>query len=148
MAVNQQIAEKETDRLLHLALAPPDDWYEAMGGGGLDENDRGTFNHAFESFVAGSYDSAFKGFAKLSTKGSFVSQYHLGLMYLEGMGALQDYCYAHLWFNIASSQGHKKARIQLVKITKKMNAQQVALAQKLARAWAEKKIRAAKFEVI
>ena len=138
MAVNQQIVEKEIDQLLHLAVAPPDDWYEVMGGGGLNEIDRGTFNHAFESFVAGSFDNAFKGFAKLSTRGSFVSQYHLGLMYLKGMGALQDYCYAHLWFNIASSQGHKKARIQLEKLTKKMSAQQVAEAQKLARAWAAK----------
>ena len=139
MAVNQQIAEKKHDQLLHLAVAPPDDWCEAMGGGDLNKNDRGTFNHAFESFVAGSYDSAFKGFAKLSTKGSFVSQYHLGLMYLKGMGALQDYCYAHLWLNIASSQGYKKARIQLEKITNKMSAQQVAKAQKLARAWTAKK---------
>ena len=148
MTANQGVLERKIDRLLHLAVAPPDDWYEAMGGGSLDEGDRGTFNDAFESFVEGSYDSAFKGFAKLSAKGSFVSQYHLGLMYFKGMGALQDYCYAHLWFNIASSQGHKKARIQLEKITQKMSAQQVAIAQRLARAWAEKKVKAAKFQVI
>ena len=126
------------DRLRHLTGVPTDDWHEAMGGGGLSKNDSGTFNHAFDSFVAGSYDRAFKGFAKLSSRGSFVSQYHLGLMYLKGMGALQDYCYAHLWFNIASSQGHNKARIQLEKITGKMTIQQIAKAQKLARAWVEK----------
>ena len=138
MAVNQQIVEKEIGQLLHLAVAPRDDWYEVMGGGGLNEIDRGTFNHAFESFVAGSYDSAFKGFSRLSARGSCVSQYHLGLMYLKGMGALQDYCRAHLWLNIASSQGHKKARIQLEKLTRKMSVRQVAEAQKLARAWAAK----------
>ena len=147
MAVNRQIVKKEIDQLLHLAVAPPDDWYEIMGEGNLNKNDRGTFNHSFESFVEESYDRAFKGFAELSTKDSFVSQYHLGLMYLKGLGALQDYRYAHLWFNIASSQGHKKARIQLEKLTIKMSAQQVAEAQQLARAWATKKIRTAKFQV-
>ena len=39
MAVNQQIVEKEIDQLLHLAVAPPDDWYEVMGGGGLNKID-------------------------------------------------------------------------------------------------------------
>jgi TPR repeat protein len=149
MAGNRQIIEKNIDQLLHLTVAPTDDdvtvaditddWHEAMGGGCLNKNDRGTFNHAFNSFVAGSYDSAFRGFAKLSTRGSFVSQYHLGLLYLKGMGTLQDYCYAHLWFNIASSQGHNKARIQLEKITNKMCPQQIANAQLMARAWAAKK---------
>jgi TPR repeat protein len=138
MAANQQIVEKEIGQLLNLAVAPPDDWYEVMDGGDLNKTDRRIFNYAIEALIAGSNDSAFKGFAKLSTKGSSVSQYHLGLMYLKGMGALQDYCYAHLWFNIASSQGHKKARIQLEKLTKKMNAQQVTEAQKLAQAWAAK----------
>lgn len=138
MAANQQIVEKEIDQLLHLAVAPCDDWYEVMDGGNSNKIDRRIFNYAFEAFVAGSYDIAFKGFARLSTKGSIVSRYHLGLMYLKGMGALQDYCYAHLWFNIAASQGHKKARIQLKKLTKKMSIHQVTKAQKLARAWAEK----------
>jgi TPR repeat protein len=139
MAAHQLIVEKEIDRPLHLAVAPLDDWYEVMDGGDLDRTDRRIFNYAVEAFIAGSYGSTFKGFAKLSTKSSLVSQYHLGLMYLKGMGALQDYCYAHLWLNIASSQGHKQASVQLEKLTKKMSAQQLAEAQNLARAWAAKK---------
>jgi TPR repeat protein len=138
MATNQRVVEKEIDQLLHLAEAPAGDWYEVTGGDGLDTIDRRTYNYAFEAFAAGSYDSAFKGFARLSAGGSCASQYHLGLMYLKGMGALQDYCRAHLWLNIASSQGHKKARIQLEKLTRKMSVRQVAEAQKLARAWAAK----------
>jgi len=138
MATNQRIVEKEIDQLLHLAVVPPDDWFEVMGGVGLKDTDRENFNTAFESFIAGSYDSAFKGFARLSTRGSSVSRYHLGLMYLKGTGVLQDFCRAHLWFNIASSQGHKKAGMQLEKLTYKMSVHQVAEAQKLARAWAAK----------
>lgn len=138
MAANQRILEKQIGRLSQTMVTASDDWFEVMGGVGLKSIDRENFNYAFESFIAGSYDSAFKGFARLSTKGSSVSQYHLGLMYSKGMGVLQDYCRAHLWFNIASSQGHKKARIQLEKLTNKMSVHQVAEAQKLARAWAAK----------
>ncbi len=138
MAANQQILEKEIGQVSQMMVASPDDWFEVMGGVGLKDIDRENFNYAFESFITGSYDSAFKEFARLSTKGSSVSQYHLGLMYLKGMGVLQDFWRAHLWFNIASSQGHKKARIQLAKLTNKMSVHQVAEAQKLARAWAAK----------
>lgn len=138
MTANQRILEKEIDRLPQMIAASPDDWFEVMGGVGLKDIDRENFNYAFEFFIAGSYDSAFKGFSGLSTKGSAVSRYHLGLMYLKGTGVLQDFCRAHLWFNIASSQGHKKARIQLGKLTNKMSVHQVAEAQKLARAWAAK----------
>jgi TPR repeat protein len=138
MAVNQRIIEKDIGQLLRLSVAPSDDWYEVMGGAGLKDIDRKQFNTAFESFIEGSYDSAFKRFGRLSAKGSAISQYHLGLMYLKGLGVLQDFCRAHLWLNIASSQGHKKARIQLEKLTKRMSAHQVAEAQKLARVWAAK----------
>ena len=133
MSVNPRIIEKDIGQLLRLPVAPADDWYEVMGGAGLKDIDRKQFNYAFESFVDGSYESAFKRFGRLSAKGSAISQYHLGLMYLKGLGVLQDFCRAHLWLNIASSQGHKSANQQLEKLTKLMSANQIAEAQKLAR---------------
>lgn len=136
MSVNPRITEKDIGQLLKLSVAPHDDWYEVMGGAGLKDIDRKRFNTAVESFVDGSYESAFKRFSRLSAKGSAISQYHLGLMYLKGLGVLQDFCRAHLWLNMASSRGHKKARVQLEKLTNRMSPQQVADAQKLARAWA------------
>jgi TPR repeat protein len=138
MSVNQRIIEKDIGQLLNLSVAPPGDWYEVMGGVGLKDIDRKRFNTAVESFVEGSYESAFKRFGRLSAKGSAISQYHLGLMYLKGLGVLQDFCRAHLWLNVASSRGHTKARTQLERLTKRMSAQQVAEAQKLARVWAAK----------
>ena len=135
MSVNPRIVEKEIGQLLKMSVVPRDDWYEVMGGARLKDIDRKRFNTAVESFVDGSYESAFKRFSRLSAKGSVISQYHLGLMYLKGLGVLQDFCRAHLWLNMASSRGHKKARVQLEKLTKRMSAQQVADAQKLARAW-------------
>jgi TPR repeat protein len=136
MSVNPRIVEKEIGQLLKMPVAPHDDWYEVMGGAGLKDLDRKRFNTAVEFFVNGSYESAFKRFGRLSAKGSAISQYHLGLMYLKGLGVLQDFCRAHLWLNMASSRGNKKARVQLEKLTKRMSAQQVADAQKLARVWA------------
>ena len=88
-----------------------EDWYEAIisaqpDGVGLDEKDRDKFNRAFESFTAGSYDSAYNGFVELSKGGSSISQYYLGLMYLGSMGVLQDFRQAHMWLNIAAGAHH------------------------------------------
>ena len=123
-----------------LSLIPEscEDWYEAIissqpDGVGLEEKDRDKFNHAFEAFTSGSYDNAYDGFVELAKGGSSISQYYLGLMYISGMGVLQDFRQAHMWLNIASSRGHKKARKQLDKLTQQMTADQLAGAQKLAR---------------
>lgn len=123
---------------------PCEDWYEALisaqpEGVGLDETSRDKFNQAFESFTIGSYGHAYTGFVELSEAGSSISQFYLGLMYLHGMGVLQDFCRAHRWLNIASSQGHKKARTQLEQLTRKMTADQIAKAQKRARRLMAKK---------
>lgn len=117
---------------------PYDDWYGAIistqpDGTELKELSRGKFNNAFGLFTEGSYDGAYKGFVKLSREGSSISQYYLGLMYLSGKGVLQDFRQAHMWLNISSSQGHKKASTQLEKLTQQMTADQLAEAQKLAR---------------
>jgi TPR repeat protein len=126
------------DTVLSLIPESHGDWYEAIlsaqpDGVGLEEKDRNKFNHAFESFTAGSYDNAYEGFVELAKGGSSISQYYLGLMYISGMGVLQDFRQAHMWLNIASSRGHKKARKQLEKLSQKMTADQLAGAQKLAR---------------
>jgi TPR repeat protein len=126
------------DNALSLIPESCEDWYEAIissqpDGVGLEEKDRNKFNHAFESFTSGSYDNAYEGFVELAKGGSSVSQYYLGLMYIGGMGVLQDFRQAHMWLNIASSRGHKKARTQLEKLTQKMTADLLAGAQKMAR---------------
>jgi len=126
------------DNVLSLLPEASEDWYEAIlsaqpDGVGLEEKDRGKFNHAFESFTSGSYDNAYNGFVELAKGGSSISQYYLGLMYISGMGVLQDFRQAHMWLNIASSRGHKKARMRLEKLTQVMTADQVAEAQNLAR---------------
>ena len=117
-----------------------DDWFEVVisahtDGIGVNNVSRSRFNEAFEAFMAGSYNTAYEVFLELAEAGSSVCQYYLGVMLLEGKGALQDFGLAHMWLNIASSQGHDKARKQLEKMTQRMAAEQVAEAQKEARLW-------------
>ena len=139
MATNYRSVEKEADQLLQMPPAADGDWYEVMGAAGIEDGRREKFNSAFESFIAGSYNRAYKGFARLAAEGCAVSQYYLGTMHIKGTGVLQDYCRAHLWLNVASAQGHPKARTQLEKLTRMMSPHQVADAQKLARAWMAKR---------
>ncbi|MDH3634738.1 MAG: hypothetical protein OES20_08540 [Gammaproteobacteria bacterium] len=139
MAANHHSVDKEVGQLLQIPSATAGDWYEVMGATGIEDSSRKRFNHAFESFIAGSYHRAYKDFVKLAGGGCAVSQYYLGLMHIKGTGVLQDYCRAHLWLNVASAQGHHKARIQLEKLTRIMSPNQVAEAQKLARAWMAKR---------
>jgi TPR repeat protein len=117
-----------------------DDWFEAVisahaDGIGVNNMGRDRFNEVFEAFMARSYDTAYAGFVELAEAGSSVCQYYLGLMHLEGKGALQDFGLAHKWLNIASSRGHDKARKQLDNMTQRMSAEHVAEAQKEARLW-------------
>lgn len=117
------------------------DWYGTLVGDqedddpNIDDIAREKFNRAFEAAVAGSFREAYRGYLDLAEAGNAVSQYYLGKMYLKGSGTLQDYCLAHMWLNIAASQDHKKAALQLEKLTSKMTAEQLAEAQKMAREW-------------
>ena len=118
------------------------DWFEAIvleqgESVGINDVDRELFNVTFEAFMDGSFDMAHAGFAELSESGSSVSQYYLGMMYRNGKGVLQDFCMAHMWFNIASSRGHEKARMRLECLTGKMTPEMVAEAQRMAREWVQ-----------
>ena len=54
-------------------------------------------------------------------------------MYDKGHGVVQDYVRAHMWWNIAASQGDKDASRNLDRVVKKMTPTQLQSAQKLAR---------------
>lgn len=127
-------------KVVSIATGSNEDWYKAIWKVQADSvvlrgTDRKLFHYAFKSLASGSYGLAYKGFLELSEKNSSISQYFLGEMCFRGLGVLQDFALAHMWFNIAASQGHKKARAYLDKLTKKMSADQIAEAQKLAREW-------------
>ena len=55
-------------------------------------------------------------------------------MYAKGQGVLQDYVYAHMWFNIAASSGKSKSASKNRDIiAKQMTPADISAAQKLAR---------------
>lgn len=130
-------------KVLPLAAEADGDWYETISrtqedNVELNDTDRQLFNKAFESFSAGQYSRAYAGFRRLARKDSCLSQYFLGVMHLSGEGVLQDFLRAHMWFNIASSHGHKKAHEHLKKLTTEIGPKQVGEAQKMARHWVER----------
>ena len=59
----------------------------------------------------------------------------LGRLYLQGLGAPQDYVLAHMWFNLSASRGEAEALRERDALTTKMTPQQIASAQERARAW-------------
>jgi TPR repeat protein len=54
-------------------------------------------------------------------------------MYKNGQGVIQDYTRAHMWLNIAASQGNEMAMENRDIVAKAMTSSQIAEAQKLAR---------------
>jgi TPR repeat protein len=53
-------------------------------------------------------------------------------MYGNGQGVIQNYARAHMWWNIAASQGNKIALENRDKVAKRMTASQIEKAQMLA----------------
>ena len=85
------------------------------------------------------YAEALKWFRLAANQGRAFSQSNLGFMYRDGEGVPQDYVKAHMWFNLASAGSSGTSRYGLAgyrdELAKKMNAAQVAEAQKLAHDW-------------
>ena len=54
-------------------------------------------------------------------------------MYANGTGVIKDNVSAHMWFNIAASQGYKDALKGRDMVAKKMTPSQIETAQRLAR---------------
>ena len=59
----------------------------------------------------------------------------LGRLYVQGLGAPQDYVKAHRWFNLAASRGEAEAVTERDTLAARMSAEQVAEAQKMAATW-------------
>ncbi len=63
----------------------------------------------------------------------------LGRLFVQGVGAPQDYVEAHTWFNLAASRGEAAASKERDALASKMTAEQVATAQARAAAWGSAK---------
>ena len=79
---------------------------------------------------------AVKWYIAAAEQGYAMAQHHLGAMYYDGQGVLQDYVRAHMWANIWASNGGDPEMRELV--AKKMTPAQITEAQRLARECVEK----------
>lgn len=61
--------------------------------------------------------------------------FELGMMYCIGRNVAQDYVTAHKWFNLAAMKGSPEARVYRRELALEMTPEQVAEAQRQARAW-------------
>ena len=71
-------------------------------------------------------------YRRAAEQGDAFAQNNLGFMYEYGEGVLQNYVLAHMWFNIASLNGHKKSKQNYEIIEKKMSTLQIQKAEGLA----------------
>ena len=86
-----------------------------------------------KSAPAGDYFTALKELKPLAEQGNAKAQYNLGLMYEFSSGVLQDNITAHMWYNIASANGHEKAGERRDERAGLMTAEDISKATAMAR---------------
>ena len=74
-----------------------------------------------------------KWYTLAAEQGYADAQGNLGVMYGMGRGVIQDIVYAHMWGNIAASNGNELGGKMRDFAAKQMTPAQIADAQKLAR---------------
>ena len=97
------------------------------------------FQKGLTAYDRGDYATALREWTPLAKQGNSDAQYNLGFMYGTGKGVIKDYVYAHMWGNIASSNGNKNGGKLRDLAAKKMTTSQIETAQKLARECVRKK---------
>ena len=101
-------------------------------------------NHNFDMSTVrrkiGSSGLIFEDVYRLAEQGNIEAQINLGSLYFKGLGVLQDFPQAHMWYNLASATGNIWAAKNREMVSKKMTAQQVAEAQELAKKFQAKQV--------
>ena len=74
-------------------------------------------------------------YRKAAVQNHAPAQSNLGVLYAKGEGVMQDFIVAHMWFNIASSSGYKKAIEMRALFTKYLTSTQQSESEELAKEW-------------
>lgn len=91
------------------------------------------YHEGHEAYYRGDYAEALRIWGQFAEQGHAGAQLNLGLMYRSGKGVIQDYVLAHMWFNLAASNGFEAA-VRYRDITaERMSSAQIAKAQQMAR---------------
>ena len=89
--------------------------------------------------VAQDYKTAVKWYRLTAEQGVARAQFQLGLMYDRGNGVIKDNVFAHMWFNIAASNGNEFGGKLRDSLAERMTSSQLEKAQDLARECVRKK---------
>jgi len=73
-----------------------------------------------------------------ANQGNDLAQRRLGQMYERGEGVQQDYIKAYMWYSLGTGKGVEAGARLRDALAKKMDPEQIAEAQKLAREWKPK----------
>ncbi len=105
--------ERGNPHAAHAACKLGEIFYGGLGG----HTDHGHAAHWYKI-------SAEQGYAE--------GQYHFGAMYGLGKGVPQNFVLAHMWFNLAYSNGFEQAENAKNKVAKVMTPEQIERAQDMA----------------
>ena len=80
------------------------------------------------------FETALKWYILTAEQGNATAQYNLGVMYALGQGVIEDKVYAHMWANIANSNGHENGKkLMEFLLEQGITPSQIEKAQDLAR---------------
>src|SRR5512142_452260 len=109
----------------------------------------GSIDDAKKAYASGDHKKAVGIYRPLAEQGDAEAQYALGYMYRNGEGVPRDYVKAYMWFTLAierlprlDNAGRSLAESNRTLLTTMMTPSQVASAQKLAKKWNAKKLKA------
>ena len=90
------------------------------------------YQAGIDAYNGGDFKKAMEQAKLLAPLGDADAQFYLGKMYAEGKGTLQRNTHAHMWFNLASANGHSEAAQERDLLAEKMTPVLVDKAQDLA----------------
>ena len=103
-----------------------------LGGVGTAQAD---YYDGLRAADAGRHGDALREWQAAANAGDAMAMLALGRLYMQGLGAPQDYVQAHMWFNLAASRGEAEAVTERDTLAGRMAPDQVAKAQEQAAAW-------------
>ena len=103
-----------------------------LGGVGTAQAD---YEDGQQAWDAGRHGDALREWQASANAGDAKAMLALGRLYMQGLGAPQNYVQAHMWFNLAASRGEAEAVTERDALAGRMAPEQVAKAQDQAAAW-------------
>ena len=85
------------------------------------------------------YSEAVRMYRAAAEQGNDAAQFNLGMMYVRGHGILQDFVQGYKWFQLSARQGNVAAHRNLERVARLMDADEIAVAKRLVRAWMAKR---------